>query len=142
MKRGEIDKLDELWATILKDNAKWTCEFCGIRGVRMEAAHVVGRRYRATRWGMVWHGMCDIDKEYDSCGHCLCHNCHQQYDEHGPLEDKIVEKVIGADRKRELQAFANVTIAKDQTYEGIEQLLNPDGEWEWRKVDKRYMWVK
>lgn len=119
MKKSEIKELDKLWAKTVKDLAGWTCEHCGVRGVRMEAAHVVGRRYRATRWGLFTG---------DLCGHCLCHNCHQQYDEHGPLEDSIVEKTVGRDRKVNIQRIAVQTIAKNQDYDSIYDTLVHIGE--------------
>ena len=121
MKRSEINKLDELWAQIVKDKANWTCEHCRVRGVRMEAAHVVGRRYRATRWGcyrIVISKTC-----YDLCGHCLCHNCHQQYDEHGPLEHNIIERTIGESRKLRIQRTALQTVVKYQEFEDVKQDL-------------------
>lgn len=117
MLKKYINKLDELWATAVKVKKSFTCEHCGIRGIRMEAAHVVGRRYRSTRWGAVINGVFDI------CGHCLCHNCHQQYDEHGPLERAIVVRTIGQERLDRIQAFAVQRVAKDQCPEEIERLL-------------------
>jgi hypothetical protein len=129
MKRNLVNRLDELWSKIVKDLAGWTCEYCEIRGVRMEAAHVAGRRYRGTRWGCyIAHPLPGRPGEsisidvYDLCGHCLCHNCHQQYDDHGPLEDKIVQKVIGVERKLRIQALA-LPAAKGQVYEEIEKTL-------------------
>ena len=127
MKRSEINKLDEIWATLVKDRADWKCEFCGIRGVRMEAAHVAGRRYRSTRWGYYntsneCIGAITI-KTYDLCGHCFCHNCHQQYDEHGPLEQAIVERTVGIDRKIRIQAKAQELVSQKQDYNDIKQLL-------------------
>ena len=115
MTRKEIKKLDLIWATLVKDKAGWKCEHCGVSGTRMEAAHVVGRRHRATRWGTF------IDN--DLCGHCLCHSCHQHYDEHGPLEQAIVNDTIGEQRKEDLQNYATQTIAKYQVFDEIKELL-------------------
>jgi len=84
LKKKEIKELDSLWATTVKEKAKYKCEHCGRYDSRMEAAHVVGRRHRATRWGTFFG-----ENGYDLCGHCLCHLCHMQYDEHGPLEPLI-----------------------------------------------------
>jgi len=121
MRKSEIRKLDyEVWNKKVKEKANYTCEFCGIRGVQMEAAHVVGRRYRGTRWGLY------TDMVYDLCGHCFCHNCHQQYDEHGPLEDRIVEKGIGRERKVALQIYAKQFTSeqtKAQDFEQIKSIL-------------------
>ena len=118
MKNPDIKKLDELWAKTVKDKARWVCEFCGITGVRMEAAHVVGRSHRTTRWGIL------LADGYDLAGHCLCHNCHKQYDEHGPLEFMIVEKTIGTCRKVMLQKIANGSVAKYQDFEIIKEQLS------------------
>jgi len=111
MTRAEIKKLDEYWSEIVKWLKDYKCEHCGIYGTRVEAAHVVGRRHRATRWGYVeqeeqYDGMrSDLERlaKYDWCGHCLCHRCHQEYDEHGPMEQGIVERTIGVERKDRLQ---------------------------------------
>ena len=116
MKRVEINKLDLLWGSIVKATKGYRCEMCRISG-RMEAAHVVGRRHRATRWGT------HRDQRYDLCGHCLCHSCHQMYDEHGPLETRIVDEVIGRERKEDIQFIAKNTIAKHQDYEEIKTIL-------------------
>lgn len=117
VKKSEIKKLDKIWADKVKDLAGRKCEYCKRTEIRLEAAHVVGRRHRTTRWGR------EVDGNYDLCGHCLCHTCHQNYDEHGPLESLIVRKVIGLERKRELQRLAKISIAKHQYYEEIKQRL-------------------
>lgn len=114
MKTSEINKLDEIWATIVKTKEDYICEHCKIQKTRMEAAHVVGRRHRATRWG------CYLGVNgYDLCGHCLCHNCHQQYDEHGPREASIVERTIGVMRKALIQQEAIKVVAKYQDYDSV-----------------------
>lgn len=157
MTRHEVNELDEIWARLVKDKAQWTCEHCGVRGVRMEAAHVVGRRHRATRWGCFncenneddntrairswpqWKQ--DVAKQmfgtelgpekkkyfYDLGGHCLCHVCHQQYDEHGPREWAIVQKTIGPERKERLQQIAQSLVAKHQDFDQIKLILESLG---------------
>lgn len=125
MKKKEINKLDELWSQIIKNRAGYRCEHCGISGVRMEAAHVVGRRHRGTRWGcwVAWtKEIRDNGAHYDFAGHCLCHGCHQHFDEHGPLELSIVEKTVGLERKAYLQQVAQA-VAKNQDYDEIKGLL-------------------
>ena len=135
MTRKEIKKLDDLWSKVVKDKAGHICEHCGIRGVRMEAAHVCGRRHRGTRWGMrvppgtIIEVPNDVPIQffkpvlYDLCGHCFCHSCHQQYDEHGPLEHDIAERTVGLDRKIRIQAYATQTIAKYQDFKDIKKIL-------------------
>lgn len=104
MRKKDINMLDGIWAHVVKLLAGYRCEHCSIQGVRMEAAHVVGRRHRTTRWGT----------QDDLCGHCFCHSCHQNYDEHGPLENDIIIGTIGVERKEDLQFLARTSIAKYQ----------------------------
>lgn len=144
MQKSEIHELDDIWSRLVKDKAKWTCEHCGIRGVRMEAAHVVGRRHRATRWGCLIKrngSLCSMHRDadpnceickskiefYDLAGHCLCHNCHQQYDEHGPREGSIIIRTIGEDRKAALQVMAHQVVARNQSFEEIKLTLEQLG---------------
>ncbi len=119
MKKRQVFILDTIWAQLVKGKAGYKCEHCGILGCRMEAAHVVGRRHRATRWGCYIGDLSD----YDLCGHCLCHNCHQQYDEHGPREDSIVQKTIGVLRKAFIQREAIRLVANVQDFETIKLFL-------------------
>ncbi len=125
--RPNIKKLDTLWSTVVKEKANYKCEHCGVFDSRQEAAHVVGRRYRATRWGTlvkkaekdnVW------SIEYDLCGHCLCHVCHQHYDEHGPREPDIVRKTIGKVRQALIQQLAQKFVAKEQEFDNIQEILS------------------
>lgn len=123
MTRKEIKVLDALWSLVVKEKAKYKCEHCGRYDSRMEAAHVVGRRHRATRWG-IWLKI--PFPHWDIAGHCLCHLCHQQYDEHGPLEKEIVEKTIGTERKEILQREAVQKVTKGQVFEEIEKSLKKE----------------
>ena len=133
MKKSEIKKLDKMWADAVKKRAGYKCEYCQeegrvvihkplnnayslsdgvfgyLGGVWLNACHIVGRRYRATRW--------DLNN-----GVCLCYSCHKQYDEHGPKEGRIV-KMIGLKRKEELQRKAKQTVAKYQDFEEIKRSL-------------------
>ena len=127
MLKLHIKKLDALWALTVKEKAKYKCEHCGKYDSRMEAAHVVGRRHRATRWGFWNEEWEDIYKKpYELCGHCLCHVCHQHYDEHGPLEQEIVDNTIGVERKERIQGIANHKVTKGQFYEEIERTLKKE----------------
>lgn len=123
MKRSLIKKLDNLWSLAVKEKAKWKCEHCGRYDSRMEAAHVVGRRHRATRWGYAGNPTIEAN---DLCGHCLCHVCHQEYDEHGPIEKEIIERTIGGERLLNLQRIATEQVAKWQEYEEIKELLEKE----------------
>lgn len=110
MNRKEIKRLDILWSLKVKELAGRKCQFCKAEGKRLESAHVVGRKYRATRWDLA-NGM------------CLCFTCHQDYDQHGPLEQHIISRVVGEDEKRSLQVKAKHSIAKYQDYEDIKETL-------------------
>jgi hypothetical protein len=129
MKKFLIKKLDAIWSKTVKEIAKYRCEHCGRYDSRMEAAHVVGRRHRATRWGcwlsVMRHGQ--TKKKYDLCGHCLCHACHQEYDEHGPLENDIIEHTIGRERKEYLQNVGRDKVAKYQDYDEIKGWIEQVG---------------
>lgn len=126
MIKKEIKELDAIWSSLIKDGAGYKCEHCSIIGIRMEAAHVAGRRHRATRWGAIL--TLDGITYYDPCGHCLCHNCHQQYDEHGPLESAIIRETIGTERKEMIQLVANKLVAKFQDYEQVKELMEGHGK--------------
>ena len=116
MKKSHIAKLDKLWSEKVKTNSKYACECCLEEGIRMEAAHIRGRRKRNTRWG------CFIDGVYDLCGMCLCSNCHREYDEHTKKEDFIRRVVIGEERYLKIQQASEV-IAKNQDFATIKNEL-------------------
>ena len=83
---------------------------------KLDAAHIVGRVRRATRWGIM------IDGKYDSNGLCLCFICHQGFDQHLPIEKYIREDVIGIKRYEWLQATKNI-LAKHQDYNTIKEMI-------------------
>ena len=120
MKKKEIKKLDLAWSKRVRD--KGICEAC-LRSdelVKLEAAHIVGRSYRATRW-VTWLTI-DGKTYYDSNGICLCHACHRTFDQHLPAEKFIREVVIKMDRYEALLATKKV-IAKYQDHEEIKKLI-------------------
>jgi len=94
------------------------CESCLESGesVRLEAAHIIGRTYRTTRWGVV------IDGKYDKAGMCLCVDCHQHYDQHKEKHDFICRVVIGSNRYKRLLKTKQI-IAKYQDFEEIKKGL-------------------
>jgi hypothetical protein len=118
MTRKEIKNLDTLWSLAVKEVGKFRCEACGRSNkvTRLNSCHIIGRRNRSTRWGAM------IDGQYDLCGWCGCYNDHKQYDEHGPKEAFIREKVIGSERYERVRQKAQ-EIAKDQDYEEIRKQL-------------------
>ncbi|HEV2173137.1 MAG TPA: HNH endonuclease signature motif containing protein [Nitrospira sp.] len=61
------DARDIRWAHDVRDRDQWTCRRCGamkVNGARIEAAHIVPRRYVATRYDL-------------GNGLALCHTCHR-----------------------------------------------------------------
>lgn len=117
MKKSHIRKLDLLWSEKVREVDR--CESCLEEGefVKLEAAHIVGRIYRTTRWGVLING------KYDSNGVCLCFQCHQAYDQHIEKEKFIREVVIGLERYERLLQTKKV-IAKYQDFEEIKKIIN------------------
>lgn len=116
MKKVEIRKLDKLWSDLVKKLANYRCELCHRTGIRVEAAHIIGRAHRATRWGLLING------KYDLCGMCLCHYCHRSYDEHRPNEKQIREEVIGLERYNNIVILSN-GIKTNMDFKETERIL-------------------
>jgi len=140
--RPDGKKLDALWSLVVKEKAGYKCEHCKRYDSRMEAAHVVGRRHRATRWGTNSANISPLGEDeairgssqnvpnyfYDLCGHCLCHVCHQEYDEHGSLEPEIINQTIGRERLTLIQFYSKKKIAKYQIYDDVLAILESERE--------------
>lgn len=122
MKKQEIKLLDDLWAKAVKLSQK--CEVCRKRGsvVRLNACHIIGRRHRATRWG-AWFKDKKGKSFYDLCGFCGCYMDHKEYDEHGPKEKYIREKIIGLERYERIRNKATQSITKYQDFFQIKSNL-------------------
>lgn len=122
MKLSQRNKLDVLWRDKVKEKAKYCCEYCGresekIGGLyKLDACHIVGRRKFSTRWGALING------KYDLCGFAGCFNCHDIYDEHYPLHDDLVKKVIGITRWEKIKSVGE-KIIKKQDFEQIKQWI-------------------
>ena len=116
MKKADIKKLDKIWADKVKEIGH--CESCLESGdfIKLEAAHIVGRSYRTTRWG-AW-----INGEYDLNGMCLCFSCHQAFDQHMKMEKFIREVVIGLERYNCLLTTKKL-IAKNQNVDEIKEWI-------------------
>jgi len=110
MIRSDMKKLDKIWAKKVKEIGR--CECCFKTDKKLEGAHIVGRAYRTTRWG-VW-----IGDTYDLNGLCLCFKCHQSFDQHLVMEKFIREQVIGLVRFKALLETKKA-IAKYQDFEEI-----------------------
>lgn len=64
-KRSIGKKLDRAWSAVVKENAGYKCEVCGISGTStlLNAHHIEGRRNMRLRWEL-------------KNGVCLCSGCH------------------------------------------------------------------
>lgn len=108
MKRSQIRNLDKLWSTAIRSR-DGACVACGKTNCRLEAAHIMGRRYRTLRWSL-------------DNGITLCKPCHQVYDEHLPGHDYIKDEIIGKSKYKWLEMQKEV-IAKNQDYDLIRKSL-------------------
>lgn len=87
------------------------CEYCleekrsfkGGPGIWLEAAHIIGRTHRGTRW-LIDNGI------------ALCSGCHAAYDQHLPLEHEIRTHLIGEFKYKVLRNWPKVKAA-DQIFE-------------------------
>ena len=83
---------DRRFAIAVKQRDAWQCRACG-SPYRIQAAHIVSRRYHATRWLMA------------NCV-ALCSSCHVKWT-HDPLGwDAWVDERIGVDAYLELKRIA------------------------------------
>ena len=109
MKKSEIKKLDKIWAEKVKERANYICEWCLETDVWLNSAHILGRRYRGTRW-LLMNGL------------CLCYGCHRKYDEHAPEAEQIRRVLIGKERMDKLLAIKQ-GVTKNQDFEEIKRTL-------------------
>lgn len=86
-KRGKATKLHSLVV-----RSRGACERCG-RTETLQAAHIIGRRYAATR--------CDENNAW-----CLCAGCHRRLTEWPNEHMHFVAQTIGMDRYDELRVKA------------------------------------
>ena len=76
------NKADRLWSLAIRER-DGACRRCGTTE-RLQAAHVISRRYKAIRWDL-------------RNGICLCMGCHH-WNHHNPVEfDWWVQDLIGKD---------------------------------------------
>lgn len=91
-------KADRLFSLAIRERDDHACRACGST-YRAQCAHIVSRRYGATRWSM------------DNAV-CLCAKCHMKYT-HDPLgwEDWVDER-FGPERLKGLKLRARAGVAK------------------------------
>jgi hypothetical protein len=90
-RKGDPGLADILFSRIVR--ARERCQRCGIDIPPFHCAHIVRRRYSATR--------CEEDNAW-----CLCPPCHHLVDEWPMEHNKLVRQTIGIDRYMELVALA------------------------------------
>lgn len=107
---GQRRECDRLFALAVKERDGWACRHCGSH-VNPQCAHLVSRRYAATRW----------DFGVPGNAVCLCQRCHMKFT-HDPLgwEAWIEEKWPG--HLTQLKARAR-TVTKFVDYEAIAESL-------------------
>ncbi len=86
-RKGDAGKADLLFSRIVR--SRGFCERCGMTAGPFDTAHVVRRRYSATR--------CIEDNAW-----CLCRTCHQTVDGWPNEFMWLVERTIGVDRYKAL----------------------------------------
>jgi len=108
-----IDKeLDRLWSEIIRKRGK--CERCG-RTDRLQAAHIISRSHRNTRWDLM-------------NGLCLCGGCHIFFAHKEPLEfAEFVKKKLGKKEYDNLRARGQMVV-KNQDKEAIKMYLKKEYE--------------
>lgn len=91
---------------------KGHCERCGKAGVPLDAAHIIGRRYAATRTD-------------ENNAWALCKGCHMRLTEHPHEHMELVYQTIGRTAFDELWRRANDGVkANDAFWQGeIDRLL-------------------
>lgn len=96
------DRSDRLWSMIVRARDR-ACVRCGER-FGLEAAHIIGRRYRGTRWD-------------PANGRALCRTCHVDV---GSTAERWVE-IIGLDEFHRLYRQAQQVTKPDLelVYEGL-----------------------
>lgn len=103
--------MDSIWSKLIRLRSGGKCEYCleekreykGGPGIWLEAAHIIGRTNRSTRWLL-------------ENGKALCSGCHAGYDQHLPIEHEIRCYLIGEDKYQELRKVKKVK-ASEQVYE-------------------------
>lgn len=86
--RGAKARADRLWSEVIRLPGR--CEACGDTQ-RLEAAHIVSRRYNRTR------------HQLDN-GWCLCASCHRRSHDDPLFFTELVDKTIGRDAYKKLRA--------------------------------------
>lgn len=89
--KGAKAKATRLHSELIR--ARGRCERCGKAGVAFDCAHIIGRRYSATRTD-------------ENNAWCLCKGCHMRLTEHPDEHMSFVAETIGMDAFDVLKAKA------------------------------------
>lgn len=95
--KGVKAKATRLHAELVR--SRGACERCGKTGVRLECAHVVSRRYAATRTD-------------ETNAWCLCSYCHRYLTENPYEHVQFAIKTLGEDGYRQLLDKAYATVGQ------------------------------
>ena len=98
---GLKGKATKLHAELVR--SRGVCERCGLRGVAFQCAHIVPRRYNATR----------VDP---TNAWCLCAGCHLRTTEWASEHMALVEATIGLDAYDRLRRRAHEGVKANDTY--------------------------
>jgi len=102
-------KLDKLWSLAIRGRDKFTCQKCGRKHKRVQAAHIVARVFKKTRWDL-------------KNGVTMCHYCHIFWGHRQPVEfTRWIENKVG---KRLVTALEKKAYKKgDINHKLIERVL-------------------
>lgn len=96
-RKAKLKDADRLFSEVIRTRDGWACQACGSKD-RPQCAHLVSRRYRATRWN-------------PSNAICLCAGCHTRYT-FDPLGwDEYLENYCPS-IWREMRRLARLGVAK------------------------------
>lgn len=90
--KGDKGMADILFSRIVRSRGR--CERCGRGDGPFETAHIVRRRYSATR--------CVEDNAW-----CLCGSCHRATGDDPTLFVELVDRTVGRGRYHDLRLLAN-----------------------------------
>jgi len=110
-------KADREWSRAVAKRAGYKCEWCGQSDGKLEAHHIISRRYIATRY--------DLDN-----GIYLCFTCHMKAHQNPQEFREFVEKKYGKKRLRELKGKAKQKgkIDYEEVYKKLKEVNDGDSE--------------
>ena len=103
-----IHRLDTLFAHVIKQRDRWTCQRCGKvfipgKAQGLDTSHVVGRRHKSVRW-------------HPLNAKAVCFTCHRWWHENPTESGKWAEAFLGPEKYAELIALKNETVKDNVAY--------------------------